>query len=347
MQPTKEPLDHPTDFPQPATVFPLPPPELRLDASPPHLLAVRVTVVGAVPEQFVGPPSRPAGLPSDLRDGIHDLLQLGDVGGVGRAQGGRQWDAVGVHHGVVLAPFLAAIYRTGAGLLAAAPSADKRTIHGRPRPVDLVRSLQLRQQDRMEAMPDACAIPVLKPAATATAGATAHLARQVVPADARLQDEEDAGQGLAVGQRLAAGIAVAAWLGRWEQGLDPLPEGVGQQWRGHDETSSGAVPQDRRCECYALKPSFRHRFLGKVSQRVAEEVHVVVEWLGNSPKTALAHYTQVTEEHHQRAADSVAPALQKQVQQPAEASRTVSQDSLQVLVACESTRDGARQGDLK
>jgi integrase len=37
-------------------------------------------------------------------------------------------------------------------------------------------------------------------------------------------------------------------------------------------------------------------------------IHVVAEWLGNSPKTALAHYTQVTEEHYQK-------ALQKAVQQ--------------------------------
>src|SRR5262249_35811508 len=129
--------------------------------------------------------------------------------------------------------------------------ADERAIHGRPRPVDLVRPLQLRQQQRMEAVPDAGAIPRLEPAAAAATRTATHLAWQVVPADARFQDEQDACQGLAVGQRLAAGVAEAAWLGRWEQGLDPLPEGIGQQWRGHDETSSGNVPQDRRCECYA------------------------------------------------------------------------------------------------
>jgi integrase len=35
-------------------------------------------------------------------------------------------------------------------------------------------------------------------------------------------------------------------------------------------------------------------------------IHVVAEWLGNSPKTALAHYTQVTEAHFERAAKSAA-----------------------------------------
>jgi len=47
-------------------------------------------------------------------------------------------------------------------------------------------------------------------------------------------------------------------------------------------------------------------------------IHVVAEWLGNSPKTALAHYTQVTEEHYRK-------ALQNPVQQVAVLSRIDSQ----------------------
>lgn len=43
-------------------------------------------------------------------------------------------------------------------------------------------------------------------------------------------------------------------------------------------------------------------------------IHVVAEWLGNSPKTALAHYTQVTEDHFRQAAQIAA-------QYPAELSR--------------------------
>jgi hypothetical protein len=72
-------------------------------------------------------------------------------------------------------------------------------------------------------------------------------------------------------------------------------------------------------------------------------IHVAAEWLGNSPKTALAHYTQVTEEHFQRAAKSGAEGVQKPVQQPAAPVRTGSQDSSQVLVPCESVRDDASQ----
>ena len=47
-------------------------------------------------------------------------------------------------------------------------------------------------------------------------------------------------------------------------------------------------------------------------------IHVVAEWLGNSPKTALTHCTQVREQDFQR-------ALQNPVQQGAETARTGSQ----------------------
>jgi integrase len=47
-------------------------------------------------------------------------------------------------------------------------------------------------------------------------------------------------------------------------------------------------------------------------------IHVVAEWLGNSPRTALTHYTQVTEDHYRR-------ALQNPVQQPAAPARMDSQ----------------------
>jgi hypothetical protein len=48
-------------------------------------------------------------------------------------------------------------------------------------------------------------------------------------------------------------------------------------------------------------------------------IHVVAEWLGNSPKTALAHYTQVTEEHYQKAVQNPVQLVQKMVQHEADA----------------------------
>jgi hypothetical protein len=140
-----------------------------VDAPLPHFLAMRVAIVGRVPQQFVGPPARPARLATDVWDGIHHGLQLGNVRSIGGTHGGPQRDAVTVHHGVVLTPFLSAIGGTWAGFFTTTPRPDERAIHRRPRPVDLVRALQLGQQHGMETVPDAGAIPRLEPAAAAIA----------------------------------------------------------------------------------------------------------------------------------------------------------------------------------
>jgi integrase len=70
-------------------------------------------------------------------------------------------------------------------------------------------------------------------------------------------------------------------------------------------------------------------------------IHAVAEWLGNSAKTALMHYTVVTEDLYQRAAKSAAPALQNPVQQPAAKSRTASQESTQGQAYCGLVREDA------
>src|SRR5512133_3364612 len=64
-------------------------------------------------------------------------------------------------------------------------------IHCGPRPVDLVGPTQLGQQQPVQPLPDAGLVSLLEPSAAAAAGAAAHLARQVVPADAGLEDEQE------------------------------------------------------------------------------------------------------------------------------------------------------------
>ena len=66
-------------------------------------------------------------------------------------------------------------------------------------------------------------------------------------------------------------------------------------------------------------------------------IHVVAEWLGNSPKTALAHYTQVAEEHYRK-------ALQIPVQQVAEVRRTEPQGEGEPLPDGEDVRELATCG---
>jgi integrase len=64
-------------------------------------------------------------------------------------------------------------------------------------------------------------------------------------------------------------------------------------------------------------------------------IHVVTAWLGNTPKIALKHYLQVTDEDFELAAgggaESGAEAVQNTVQQPAAPNRNDSQNSSQAL----------------
>ena len=65
------------------------------------------------------------------------------------------------------------------------------TAHDR---VDLVSGVQLGQEDLVELLPDPGGLPVAKPSPAGHAAAAAHLQRQVLPRDASLEDEEDAGR---------------------------------------------------------------------------------------------------------------------------------------------------------
>jgi len=127
----------------------------------------------------------------------------------------------------MLAPLLPPVHQAGAGPLAAAQGPRERTVEGRARPIDLVGGVQLGQEDLAELLPDPGGLPVAEPSPAGHAAAAAHLQRQELPRDAGLEDEEDAGQRLAIVEGLATRESEPPWLGRRQQRLDPFPEFIG------------------------------------------------------------------------------------------------------------------------
>ena len=76
------------------------------------------------------------------------------------------------------------------------PAADRPeapTIHDRPRPVDLVRGVELGQERGVELLPDPGVVPIAEAPPAGHAGAAAHLLREHLPRNAGLQDKENAG----------------------------------------------------------------------------------------------------------------------------------------------------------
>src|SRR5207249_84876 len=77
--------------------------------------------------------------------------------------------------------------------------------------------------------PDAGFVPELRIVPARLAAAAAEFGGQIVPGDAGLENEQDAGENLAVIQGLASGEAEAA-LGRGrQQGLEPFPQSIRNQ----------------------------------------------------------------------------------------------------------------------
>jgi hypothetical protein len=147
--------------------------------------------------------------------------------------------ANGGGHDMMLAAGLAAIRGVWAGILAAARRLGEGGVDDRSAPVDLVGAIEFGQQDSMELLPDPGLIPLAQVVAAGLATAAAQFGGQVVPGDAGLEDEQDAGEDLALVQGFAAGETETA-SGRWRQeGLEPLPECIGNE-QFHDNSSFGS-----------------------------------------------------------------------------------------------------------
>ncbi len=162
----------------------------------------------------------------------------------------RQRDAVGVYHDVLFDARTTAIRRIFAASFDTTEGTGAGTVHRRPRPVNEAGIVQTCKQDLDELEPDAGLLPGLEPTPTGQAAATAHLGGEVFPGDAGFEDEEDAGEGLAILQGFSTGRAEATRLGWRQQRLEDLPHFIGDERLGHDSTSErtyGYRP-DWRCE---------------------------------------------------------------------------------------------------
>ena len=188
---------------------------------------LRFRVIAPVAIQAVRAVARPTRLAAYRRDRLDQPPELRDLIHVGGGRRRGQRHALPIGQDVMLAPLFPPVHRAGAGPFATAQGPHERSVDDRARPVDLVSGVQLGQEDLVELLPDPGGLPVAKPSPAGHAAAAAHLQRQVLPRDASLEDEEDAGQRLAIVEGLATGESEPPWLGWRQQRLDPFPEFIG------------------------------------------------------------------------------------------------------------------------
>lgn len=113
----------------------------------------------------------------------------------------------------------------------------------RPRPVDQLRVFESLDHDGVHLLPNAGLLPFPQPAPTRHAAAAPHFLRQILPGNAGLEDEDNAGEDLAVGNAFAPGMAPRAGLGRRDARAEMLPQFVGNERLGQGR---GLADQDDR-----------------------------------------------------------------------------------------------------
>jgi len=104
-----------------------------------------------------------------------------------------------------------------------------------PVQVQLAEGAQLVQQQRVQGRPDAGRGPVAQPPPAGHPGAADQRRGQLVPGDAGLEHEHDAGQCGPVTDRSTTRIAMPPRPWWWQQRLDPFPQSVRHELLDHPD----------------------------------------------------------------------------------------------------------------
>ena len=132
-----------------------------------------------------------ARLRTNRRDRVHDVGQRDHVGHVGRWCDGTQRHTVAFHNCVASDPEAHDPWGWGRVFVLPPKSPNTRRIDSGSRPVDRTGIVQFGQQQGVESGPHSGAMPLLEVASAATPGTPTRLARQIVPANAGPQNEEN------------------------------------------------------------------------------------------------------------------------------------------------------------
>jgi hypothetical protein len=198
--------------------------DIGTDPPPPQSAAVRLRVISSVSIHRYRAMAWMTLFATNHRNRVHQRLQFIDVRGVGPGQNRRQRDATAVNDQMVFAPRFGSIRRVWAGLLTSAQRSHRGAINYCSRPVDSIRGLEFRQQQLVQTLPNSSRLPIAQPSPARHAAPPPQFRWQVLPANTRPEYEQDAGQHLAVVQRLSTRKAEPPRLRRWEEWFDSVPE---------------------------------------------------------------------------------------------------------------------------
>ena len=233
-------------------------------------VAMRLGVVPAVALQRVGSAARATAAPTHGRQRVDHRVELGDVVDVGGGHLRDERDAPRIGDEVVFGALLAAIGWVRSSFF------PPRTARTEPLSMTVQRwsSRPRRRSSASSVSWSRCQTPArcqrTKPAPTRAARPAAHLARQHLPGNAGSQDEENAGQNRAVGNRRAAVSVAAPQASLRDQRCEPRPDRVIDEGLRHARPYQ-AARLGTRGPSRVLKRALKVRIVGAYNRRMSEE----------------------------------------------------------------------------
>jgi hypothetical protein len=202
------------------------------DAAPAQVAATARIVVSLVGVQLVRAPSgpaRPAAAFAHSGVGVEQSREHGAVVGVGARDQCVQRKPVAIAQHVVLRARLAPVGGAWPCQLTLLLRPNTHAVHRGPRPVEQAALAQPVKHGAMQSIPQSRPLPLPQPPPAGHPGPAAQLSREIVPADAGFQHEDDAGERGSVRDPGAAGSPVLDRWSRRDQRLHQLPQLVTDQ----------------------------------------------------------------------------------------------------------------------
>jgi hypothetical protein len=242
-EPTDGSFNVPPESSKSTAVFAAPFRDDWFDVPTSQFAPIAFIVVAPVPLQPVGARARSANLPGDRRDVIDQGNSFGHIVPVGRGQMDGDRHASSVGEDVDLAAGFAPIDGTGASFCTGTHGTQVTAVDQETREVYFLEKTQVVEQELMDAWPDAGTTPGTEAAPTGHAAAAAHLLGEILPRNARFEDEDDAGQSPAIVEKWST----AFWMRRmrWKKQPREFPQMVGQQWTRHGTPPCLAADTDK------------------------------------------------------------------------------------------------------
>jgi len=242
-EPTYCAFDVPAELSQSAAVLAAPLGDDRFDVSVAERGAISFVVVTTVALQAVGPIARSADAAGDWWHVVDQGNGLLHIVPVARSQMDRDRYACSVGEQVDLAAGLAPIDGAGASFRSSTHGTQVTAVDQETREVDFLEKAQMVEQELMDAWPDAGATPISEAAPTRHAAAAAHLLGEILPRDAGLENEDNAGESPAIVEEWSS----AFWMRRmrWQKQPNEFPQVVGKQWPSHGTPPCLAADTDK------------------------------------------------------------------------------------------------------